>query len=417
MWADRHPRIYFKEVRMLSKSELVLSAAKMDGASKNVLANVGPTESAGRFRLTFNTRHCFTPKLLMDSLELAGDYDRFDALEALPVPPVCKGETRMSRQPFEMTLAHELGHLLGLDHPGDTGYFLDSNTKHGVDDFIPIDSENPCAGMQVFKQEARCTADDVIRDYNKCIALPGCNWSKKRSGYCESAFSRAIMSSHATRDHLYTLKPTCNDMAGLYFLYPHKTLGVTDLCTAGSSRVPLMSMPMKKLQHMAAVQGVQLEDGGERLTKSQVARAIVNATVGHIMSIASRQEIKAEEIKPEPRKGLGSRARQKMSRLAGAMKKGFRFLLGKRDANEDGIPDRGQADGDNDGILDEIEDEVRNGILAANADVGNEFEPNHADHDGDGVSNEVEAWLDSVDELLDDDNAFGDLPQEDDREL
>lgn len=418
MWADRHPRIFFKEVRMLSKSEVVLAAGRMDGAKKDTIAQVGPTESGGRFRLTFNTRHCFTPKLLMDSLGLASDYDRLDALEAMPVPPVCKRRDKLSWQPFEMTLAHELGHVLGLDHPGDSGYFLDSNTKHGVNDFISINSENLCAGLQVFKQETRCTADEVIRDYKQCNAMPACNWNKNNNGYCDSVFSRTMMSAHANRDHLYMLKPTCNDMAGLYFLYPHKTLGMSDVCSAGKSRVPLMSMPMKKLQHMAAAHGVPIEDGGAPLTKSGLARAIVNATVGHIMSMGSSPEIKQSEIARD-RKGIGARARQKMSRLATALKNGFRYLIGKRDANNDGIPDREQADADNDGILDDIEDEVRNGIAAANADIRDEFELSQADDDGDGLSNEVEGWLDTLNELLDDDNGFGDdLPHKDgDREL
>jgi hypothetical protein len=57
---------------------------------------------------------------------------------------------------------------------------------------------------------------------------------------------------------------------------------------------------------------------------------------------------------------------------------------------------------------------VRNSVAVVNADAAAEFEPSHADHDGDGLSNDDEAIVDMVSELLGDGFGDGSPSQKDD---
>ena len=90
---------------------------------------------------------------------------------------------------FETVLRHEIGHVLGLDHPDiDHVPNLDADTKRG--NHIHIDAKDPCKGLNLFHSP------------NKRV------W-------------KSIMVSHGhrnTRQH----KLAHDDLGGLYFLYPHE---------------------------------------------------------------------------------------------------------------------------------------------------------------------------------------------------
>lgn len=90
---------------------------------------------------------------------------------------------------FETILRHEVGHVLGLDHPDiDKVPNLDTDAKRG--NAIPIDAKDPCKDLKLFHSP------------NHKI------W-------------KSIMVSHGnrnTRQH----KLAHDDLGGLYFLYPHE---------------------------------------------------------------------------------------------------------------------------------------------------------------------------------------------------
>ena len=94
-----------------------------------------PAARRAIFQITFNTRHCWTFLLTLSS---NADHQGF--AEGHP----CAFARTWS---FEEVLAHELGHVLGLGHPGENGKFLDSSGFHNVFKVIPIVSACACACM------------------------------------------------------------------------------------------------------------------------------------------------------------------------------------------------------------------------------------------------------------------------------
>ena len=120
MWQDRHPALYFSYVREPTKSELLIKA---DESGREAIAFVSRDRSKKRFTLTFNTKFCFSPKVLMDSLATMIGYpsrddsvsfdDELDALEDTPQGRSCKKKVARSSGKFcfEVVLAHEVGYV------------------------------------------------------------------------------------------------------------------------------------------------------------------------------------------------------------------------------------------------------------------------------------------------------------------
>jgi hypothetical protein len=214
------------------------------------------------FELTFNLDFCFSPNLGMQSAEVFDEMiDGQDVhLESLPKESPClRGDGSYNSQSFEIVAAHELGHVLGLGHPGEKGYFLDSNTNHAVNDFVSINhtSAGPCGGLQFFKQKEEC---HKAKTTQKCAKLAACEVraSTATTWTCQNIFHRTIMAAHSSRDDKFVLRLTANDIAGMYFMYPHqRAANPNEWVNAdfAASKLPLMWMSLPKLRYMLYAEG------------------------------------------------------------------------------------------------------------------------------------------------------------------
>ena len=82
---------------------------------------------------------------------------------------------------------------------------------------IRVDSHDPCAGLDVYCQTRTCHTIKQGDARERCNREPACSWND-RSIYvdkCKSVFRDALMSAHSTRDTMFVMAPTNNDLASL----------------------------------------------------------------------------------------------------------------------------------------------------------------------------------------------------------
>lgn len=124
---------------------------------------------------------------------------------------------------FETILRHEIGHVLGMDHPDIEGVSnLDSDSRDK--NHIPINPQNPCLGLQM---------------------------NSKR-------YWNSIMVSHGNRNTRMH-KLAHDELGALHFLYPHEQRSLK------RDRIPFEWMSHEKLRSWGASRGV-LDDQDTRET-------------------------------------------------------------------------------------------------------------------------------------------------------
>ena len=282
-------------------------------------------------------------------------------------------------------------------HPGDKGFFLDSDNVHKVNQLTPIDGRDPCKTLTIHRQTRAC---DTIKDVARCNQEPACSWYERSylvsgsimvSKTCASVFRDTLMAAHATRDHRYVLAPTNDDLAGLYFLYPHKIFGRVNL---KHTRINLMNMTVAKLRYMAKQEKLpEVDINGNRLPKAKLAKLI-----GEKRSEFSLRWLE-RAMKATPNSKGNAKKLGLFKRLAAKARNLKRWLAGDKDADGDGVNDREQPDADKDGVSDSIEDGFRQASADANAGAVHN-DTRYSDLDGDGISNEVEDGIGDLEDAL-----------------
>lgn len=154
---------------------------------------------------------------------------------------------------FEQIISHELGHVLGMDHPNSMrGFYSRSNWMNrgggGMSAHLhtPINAQNPCSGITVVSHnqcESLSRAQCVL--YKEFHVSP--------SFKCESVTSDALMYAyaHSDDDSLRTSVQkdyiTEDDLSSLYFLYPSPNR----TADWGTAPLPLQSYSLAKLRALA----------------------------------------------------------------------------------------------------------------------------------------------------------------------
>merc|ERR1712224_38152 len=151
--------VFWECVMPPSRAEVVLRAERR-GTQAKWLAQASKLQD-GRFEITFNTDKCFTAPLSMSAADETNDADRGTSRFAKR----CEGAEKAN---FEVTLAHELGHVLGIGHPGQNGFFLSPAGYEvpGLNQHIAISKDDVCSGLEVRQQKFDCSS--IRNDETKC---------------------------------------------------------------------------------------------------------------------------------------------------------------------------------------------------------------------------------------------------------
>ena len=348
---------------------------------------------------------------------------------------------------FHSVMAHEMGHVLGLDH-SDTGRFLASKLvgkikgkEHDTNVFTKIDGINECKGLQYYKNPSKCTTLSTRKCQKStvCRAIehqqPSCkqwkdwfDWTKMKDCFwdsfvdtllhwlynllvqfwktcissaatfdsythgrdiCQSVFDNTMMSSFSDRENVVD-QMSNDDVAGLFFLYPSKSRS-----SAWSQSVPLKKMSKSKLKFMASCAGVP-KGSGIALSKAELANKINIHVLKKGLRSLSMLDVSALR--------LDQQEMDDAERISNLQRQSDRLFGRKKNKKNDA---------DNEDVLrellnefqqtrDDIENEnVKDSIVVGRVGDMNGDGVSDVDDDGDGLPNIVDEGLDALRELLD----------------
>ena len=122
---------------------------------------------------------------------------------------------------FEGVVAHEIGHVLGVDHP-DQSFRLDPDAEFSVHDHVRIHSDAPCKGLRAWKVPAkRCEAlgsGAACAERRDCRVRPAA-WradGARAPTRCASIFEETVMFSRVGAESSIN-PPTEDDLAAVFF--------------------------------------------------------------------------------------------------------------------------------------------------------------------------------------------------------
>ena len=121
----------------------------------------------------------------------------------------------------QAAVAHEIGHVLGVDHP-DQSFRLDPDAEFSVHDHVRIHSDAPCKGLRAWKVPAkRCEAlgsGAACAERRDCRVRPAA-WradGARAPTRCASIFEETVMFSRVGAESSIN-PPTEDDLAAVFF--------------------------------------------------------------------------------------------------------------------------------------------------------------------------------------------------------
>jgi hypothetical protein len=333
----------------------------------------------------------------------------------------CKSISYDKCSDLHSTLAHEMGHVLGIGH-SDLGSFLSAKGKALTNGstYIPIDSNNVCKGLQLFGRahngRSRANVCDSLVG-NTCRANPACvritpcfssvRLESDNKGEaltymhtcgCQSRYHAGLMASHASRTGNVN-RLTEDDIAALYFLYPIKNRQ-----KKWSRHVPYKYMRKSKLHWIARKLRVKIEESAARpQIANTICKSLAQQGVDRLSHLGSaklssmvfdwgwvRQQSATEKeaaanhsariqmLKAKTQALLSSHSEKDTTKQKDALDE---YYLAKNNVDE--------------------ENERMPNIVGRVGDLNNDGVDDR-DDDGDGLPNEIEAGLEALHEMLED---------------